>query len=116
MTSPRLSWPASRGGRGALIVVIGGVIGLAVVLGTPRLGEAAPEVGVFEVAGGWGYRVTVEGGPTIRQPHVPAVAGIAPFASREDALRTGRLVAERLANGQSPTVTPDDLARLGVAP
>ncbi|MEM8599561.1 MAG: DUF4907 domain-containing protein [Bacteroidota bacterium] len=66
----------------------------------------------FPSGTGWGYAILADGRTLIRQPHVPAVEGLRPFASRAEALRVGIHVQARLAAGRAPTVSRADLDSL----
>lgn len=45
----------------------------------------------------------------IYQPFIPAVGGRRPFLTKKDALNTGKLVCRRLAEGQSPALSREDV-------
>lgn len=64
---------------------------------------------VMKVEGGYGYVVLHGGDTLICQPYMPAVRGRRPFSTKKDALNTGRLVCRRLAEGQSPALSGEDV-------
>ncbi|GAA0541038.1 DUF4907 domain-containing protein [Chitinophaga japonensis] len=68
----------------------------------------------FQTAGGWGYAVNVGAHTYIYQDIIPAVPGKSAFRTREDALRVGMLVAEKLRNQQVPTISREELAAMSV--
>ncbi len=63
---------------------------------------------------GWGYSVTALGKVVIWQPYIPAVEGMKPFEKSRDARRAGKIVVERLRNGEDPTLTREDLQKAGI--
>lgn len=69
---------------------------------------------LMEVPGGYGYAVTSL--PTddtlIVQPYIPALGGYAPFETKEEALETGRLVCRKLAGGENPTVSREEVEEI----
>ncbi len=72
--------------------------------------KTAFDAHVFPVgATSWGYAITVEGKPFIRQEYIPGLSGRVPFSSKKDAKKVVNLVIEKLENGQSPTITQEDL-------
>lgn len=68
----------------------------------------------FPVHEGFGYAIFIHDKEFIHQDCIPAIAGIKPFATTEQARNTGELVAAKIRNGQLPTLTIDELAKLGV--
>ena len=51
----------------------------------------------------------------VKQEHIPAIAGVVPFASEADALQVGTLAKEKLENGlMPPTVTVEEMVNLGI--
>lgn len=64
---------------------------------------------VMEVSGGYGYTVLHGSDTVIYQPFIPAVGGRRPFLTKKDALNTGKLVCRRLAEGQSPALSREDV-------
>ena len=58
----------------------------------------------FPVANGtgWGYDIIAEGKPYIHQDRIPGVPGTRPFASKEDALKVGKLMIDKLKAGTFP--------------
>ncbi|MEM6785514.1 MAG: DUF4907 domain-containing protein, partial [Bacteroidota bacterium] len=100
---------------GILVVSVGAaalVVAVADGFESRRAPSAGWEVASIQSGTGWGYVLLADGRPLIRQPHLPAIEGEQPFATRDDALRVGGWVAMRLRAGHAPTVTIDDLVRL----
>lgn len=64
---------------------------------------------VMEVPGGYGYTVFHGSDTVIYQPFIPAVGGRRPFLTKKDALNAGKLVCRRLAGGQSPALSREDV-------
>ncbi|MBO9151036.1 DUF4907 domain-containing protein [Chitinophaga sp. GCM10012297] len=54
---------------------------------------------------GWAYRITHKGKPLIYQENIPAIPGLHPFKSRNDAQRTGELVLNKLENHAHPALS-----------
>lgn len=61
---------------------------------------------------GWGYEIVVDKRIYIHQEYIPALAGNRVFLSREDALKTGNRVKEKLAAGKSPTLSKEEVLTL----
>lgn len=62
----------------------------------------------------YGYKIKQNERVVILQPFVPGVPGKQYFRSSGEALRVGRLVCKRLADGRDFSVTPDDLEQLKI--
>jgi len=73
------------------------------------------EVLPFAMARGWGYEIKVDGKTFIHQETIPAVPGDRHFVSREDALKTGNAVMKKLLKGTLPSLTPEEVKKLGIA-
>ncbi|GGB88309.1 DUF4907 domain-containing protein [Dyadobacter sediminis] len=64
----------------------------------------------FRNGTGWGYRIYQDTAAVIEQPFIPGMAGNVSFSTEEQALKTGRLVEQKLENGIfPPTVTMQEL-------
>ncbi|MCL6524280.1 MAG: DUF4907 domain-containing protein [Thermoflavifilum sp.] len=72
------------------------------------------EVKPMQVDSGWGYQIWVNQHPFIYQNQIPAIPGHHLFRSREEALRVGEWVANRIRQHQSPTITQANLQQLGI--
>jgi hypothetical protein len=70
----------------------------------------------FQIHGGWGYDIVVKEKTYIHQDRIPAVSGDKPFSSREDALKVGRLMMDKLKAGKfPPAVTYREMKDIGIA-
>ena len=65
---------------------------------------------VVEVEGGYGYMVLCGSDTLIYQPYIPAVSGKRAFSTKKDAMKIGQLVCRKLVDGQSPTVSKEEIA------
>lgn len=77
--------------------------------GSASGGGDAFQCRTMEVDGGYGYVVLCGADTLILQPFVPALGGRLPFATRAEALATGRLVCSKLADGEPPTLTREEV-------
>lgn len=64
---------------------------------------------LLEVEGGYGYVILHGHDTLIRQSCIPAIGERKPFATREDALKIGYIVRDKLDAGQSPTVSREEV-------
>ncbi|CAL1520080.1 DUF4907 domain-containing protein [Chitinophaga sp. MM2321] len=69
----------------------------------------------FEINGGWGYKVVMDGHPYIYQDVIPGVPGNRVFHSKEDALRVGNAVMEKLVQRKMPAMTQAELVKMQIA-
>ncbi len=77
--------------------------------------ELQTEIKIFGQDGGWGYDVFVNGEKYIHQPAIPAINGLKPFKTEEDATKVAQLVEQKIkGNLMPPTVTMDELQLLGI--
>ncbi|WP_158712816.1 DUF4907 domain-containing protein [Parabacteroides pacaensis] len=58
---------------------------------------------------GWGYQINADQKVMIKQPHIPGLSTVRPFATKQDAKVIGSLVLKRIRHQQDFTVTADDL-------
>ena len=59
---------------------------------------------------GGGRRLRLRGADTlIYQPFIPALSGRLPFATKVEALAAGRLVCRKLADGQAPALSREEV-------
>ncbi|MCE7064100.1 DUF4907 domain-containing protein [Dyadobacter sp. CY326] len=69
----------------------------------------------FEAGSGWGYRILENGKPLIVQHNVPGIAGNNGFKDKQSALKTARLVEQKLESGIfPPSVSSHELDSLGI--
>jgi hypothetical protein len=105
-----------------LVPVLGAALVLWYYLGTQgrhsnagREGYVKVECQPFQASGGWGYDIMVNGKSFIHQDRIPGMPGIKTFASREDALKVGHLMVEKLKEGAfPPNVSYQEMKNLGV--
>lgn len=64
---------------------------------------------VMGVEGGYGYVVLHGTDTLIYQPFIPALSGHLPFATKAEALAAGRLVCRKLADGQAPALSREEV-------
>lgn len=65
---------------------------------------------------GWGYVILNNDQPYIRQPHIPAVAGMKGFKTEQDAIKTAEYVIYKLEkNIFPPSITIEELDSLEIA-
>jgi len=111
--------------RQNIILLAGGSL-LAAALwacnGSPTAGKNATTamqdsiaVVPFQTNGGWGYTVNIGSRTYIYQDIIPALPGRNVFQSREDALRVGNRVADKLRKHQLPTISKEELVGMGLA-
>ena len=73
------------------------------------------QVKAIETTTGWGYEISANGKPYIRQLIIPAVIGQKSFSTKEDAILVGNKVVEKMKMGeQLPTITITELKQMGV--
>ena len=63
---------------------------------------------------GWGYEIRKNNKPFLYQEYIPAIEGKMAFADKKSAKKTGRLVLSKLRNNKLPSVTKEELKKLGV--
>lgn len=72
------------------------------------------EVFSFPAGDGFGYSIIVNGKEFIHQDCIPVLQGNKPFASRQHAMQAGELVAQKIRSKQLPTLTLEELNKIGV--
>jgi len=73
------------------------------------------DIAAIQVGNGWGYNILVDNKVYIHQYCIPAVGGNKVFSSKEDALKTARVVVEKMMKGKIPSITRHDLDSLNIA-
>ena len=68
----------------------------------------------FEIHDGWGYRVNVEGHTYIYQDIIPGVPGNRVFRTRENALRVGNVVMDKLTHHKIPSMSQQELINMKI--
>ncbi|MFT4155722.1 DUF4907 domain-containing protein [Parafilimonas sp.] len=82
--------------------------------GQPADSSKGVEVYTFQTKDGFGYSIMVNHKEFIRQNCIPVIQGNKPFASETQAAQTGRLVAQKIRNKEIPTLTLQELSKLGI--
>ncbi|MBX3240139.1 MAG: DUF4907 domain-containing protein [Chitinophagaceae bacterium] len=70
----------------------------------------------FESGRGWGYEIFVDNKIFIRQETIPSLPGEKPFLTKENALKTGNAVMQKLLKGERPSLSFEEVTALGVVP
>lgn len=68
----------------------------------------------FKTDGGWGFDIKVGETFSLHQDRIPAIPGNKKFVSEDDALKTGRLMVEKIKRQHSPSVSVHELDSLGI--
>ena len=71
-------------------------------------------VEVIQSNNGYGYRLYERERTVIFQPFIPALPGKVAFHTKEDALRIGNLVMERILAGDNFSISKEDLNYLRI--
>ena len=67
----------------------------------------------FKTATGWGYKIYTDKKLYIQQTYIPAIPGNHSFATREDAVKVGKLAVQKMAAyHKMPYISPQDLQQL----
>jgi hypothetical protein len=69
----------------------------------------------FEINGGWGYKVNVDGHTFIYQDVIPGIPGNRVFQSKENALRVGNAVMDKLTHHKIPAMSQQELINMQIA-
>lgn len=64
--------------------------------------------------GNWGYAIMVDGKIFIKQECIPAIPGNKTFRSKNEAVKAGNAVMQKLIKGQRPTLSSNEVIALGV--
>ncbi len=107
-----MSWKMSI--KRKLMIVLIGVPSLWMACLSCSSKEGRLHCKAMEVEGGYGYVILHDNDTLICQPYVPAIGHRAAFATQEDALKIGKLVCNKLSEGQSPAVTKEEISKSGV--
>ena len=101
---------------GIAVIVLAFVIGESYRQTTPRPGaDMVPVVVVpFQINNGWGYKVNVDGHTYIYQDIIPGVPGNRVFRTKENALRVGNVVMEKLTHHKIPSMTQQELISMKI--
>ncbi|WP_167021143.1 DUF4907 domain-containing protein [Chitinophaga sp. Cy-1792] len=74
----------------------------------------AVEVVPFQAHGGWGYKVNVDGKTYINQDIIPGIPGNQAFQSKDDAVKVGNVVMNKLTSHKIPSISEAELKELHV--
>ena len=70
----------------------------------------------IQTSNGWGYEVYVDNKLYIKQENIPGVSGFQYFKTKEDALKIGNLIVEKMKHGKKfPAVSLEELKTAGIA-
>jgi hypothetical protein len=83
--------------------------------GKPTAMQDSIAVVPFQTNDGWGYSVNVGAHTYIYQDFIPAIPGKSAFQSKEDAMRVGTRVAEKLRKREVPAISKAELVEMGIA-
>ena len=73
------------------------------------------EVKTFEVDGGWGYDIYLNGEKYIHQVNIPSVNGLYVFRSEADAYKVANIMVMKIRNHiLPPSITQQDISNAGV--
>jgi hypothetical protein len=76
--------------------------------------SATLNIETFGVPGGWGYQILIGEKVFIYQPIIPGIPGNKPFPDRKSALGAAKLVAAKLKQGKRPSLSRDDILKIGL--
>ena len=68
----------------------------------------------IETKKGWGYLLKKDGKNVIKQYRIPAIQKNYTFPSKESAEKTGELVLKKIRMKEMPTISPEELIKIGV--
>jgi hypothetical protein len=69
---------------------------------------------IYDVEGGFGYKISYNSKLLIKQDHIPAVQYNKVFCSQEDAEKVANFVSEKLYNKKGPKITIENLNSLNI--
>lgn len=71
---------------------------------------------IYNVNGGFGYKIFVKDSLIITQENIPGISGSKPFATKADAEKCATLVIEKLQkiDNNFPSVTIEEIEKLGI--
>ncbi len=80
-----------------------------------HVGQMYVTVEPFKTPTGWGYKIYTDKKLYIQQTYIPAIAGNHSFATREDAVKVGKLAVQKMAAyHKMPYISPQDLQQLNI--
>ncbi|MGH2645074.1 MAG: DUF4907 domain-containing protein, partial [Chitinophagaceae bacterium] len=66
----------------------------------------------IQINGGWGYKIDVNNHPFIYQSQMPCIQGKRPFPTKESAMAVAKVVMNKIAHGQLPSISIAELERV----
>jgi hypothetical protein len=95
-----------------IITFLGCLVILALVI--LLLSDSKFHQRTYPSGNGWGYEIVYKKKVTIHQEFIPCITGNTPFASKNDAEKTAKLVIQKLEEGKIPSITMQDLEELKI--
>ena len=68
----------------------------------------------YVVRNGWGYKIGMQDRFIIIQSNIPVIQGDKQFPNRRTARKAGKIVKQRILNKQLPSLTMEDLTKIGI--
>ncbi|SFU50312.1 protein of unknown function [Pustulibacterium marinum] len=101
------------------LVVIGFLTGVYLLLNLYLNDNSSQDdhvkVEVYKIEDGYAYKILIDDKMFIQQEYVPSVKGSHHFCTEDDAKKTANLVKNRILLNRRPSITGDDLQKLGVS-
>ncbi|WP_196884925.1 DUF4907 domain-containing protein [Aureivirga sp. CE67] len=72
------------------------------------------ELSITQQNQGYGYEIIRQGKLFIKQEHIPVIDCKKSFETKQDAENTAETVLKKIKNKKSPTITKEELVRLGI--
>lgn len=82
---------------------------LAACSGHRKVGEDELVCRPMKVEGGYGYMLISGDDTLIYQPFIPSLPGRRPFATKEDAMKVGRLMYDKMYAGEMPSLSVEEV-------
>jgi hypothetical protein len=93
------------------------ILGCIIIFNVAHITLSGPDkVIAYKLENGWGYRILRNDAVVVDQPFIPLLPGKTPFPSKRMAVKTGKLVLNRLQNQIVPVIEFHDLVKLGIIP
>lgn len=103
---------------GAVLVALGfGACWLLPKIQAAKKGSDMLAVAVvpFQIRDGWGYKVVVDGHTYIYQDVIPDIPGNKVFRTRENALRVGNVVMQKLTHHKISSISQQEMVDMQIA-
>jgi hypothetical protein len=82
--------------------------------GSASNGVLRIDLTTFKQAGGWGYDIKVGSSYFIHQDRIPVITGNKMFISEDEALKTGKLMVEKIKKTGRADISLPELEALGI--